>query len=249
MTALDRIILALDVGRRDPAAPIEVDEALEIVDQLGDRVSFYKVGWPLYLADREQRMLSALQERGKRIFLDLKYGDIPNTVALLIDRLADTGIDFLTLNGTSSMLRAATTVRNQRGSSLKLLRVTLLTSGDERDLAEMNITDSSEEYVSRSAKVAADAGCDGVICSGREAARLRRERGDDFLIVTPGIRPSGLDNNDQKRPVTPAEAIAAGADYLVIGRPILTAPDLIGMVERVGKEIAEASSSGYRPVS
>lgn len=222
--ARDRLILALDfpLDKQDPHRPIRADDAHRLVDELDDEIRFVKVGWGLYMA-AGQPIVREMIARGKKVFLDLKFGDISETVARLVSVARDDGVSLLTLNGTSQLVRAAAQAR--AGSDLKVLLVTLLTSLDREDLRELGGAGSVEDYVLQKARVAHDAGGDGVIASGREAEAIRREVGNDLLIVTPGIRPSAAAAHDQKRPVTPATAIAAGADYLVVGRPITHAPD------------------------
>ncbi len=243
MNASERLILALDVPHdlANPDRPIQVADAQRVVDTLGNLVQFYKIGWPLYLAEGGHAWPAALIRQHKRVFLDLKYGDIPHTVRKLVEALAPTGLDFLTLHGSTEMVRQAVAARNRApATKLKLLRVTFLTSMDTSDLAEFGFTSSVPDYVARMARTAQHAGCDGVVCSGADAAHVRREVGPEFTIVTPGIRPAGASADDHKRLATAADAIAAGADYLVVGRPILRAPDLRAAVATLLDEMEAA---------
>jgi len=243
VNALERLIVALDQPH-DPENPdrlIEVSDALDIVRELDGLVSFFKVGWPLFLAKGGEAIVKELVEQGKRVFLDLKYGDIPETVKRLIKKVATSGAEFLTISSTTDALRAAVEARNSiSGSKLKIFRVTLLTSLDDSDLEKMGYKVSAQEYVLTSARISREAGCDGIICSPMEAAEVRKEVGPNYLIVTPGIRPTGLSRDDHKRSATPKEAILAGADYLVVGRPITRADDLREASSRISDEMQDA---------
>jgi orotidine-5'-phosphate decarboxylase len=216
------LILALDATNdpRNPDRMIDADDARRIVSELDDLVSFVKVGWALYMAGGNQ-VVREFVERGKRVFLDLKFGDIDETVRRLVLVAVDQGVSFITLNAGFSAVRAA--VKARGNTQLKILLVTMLTSWSEADLAEMGFTLSAAEYVAFRAKGAIKAGCDGVIASGREVAEIRRIAPPGFLVVTPGIRPGGAGHDDHKRAVTPGASILAGSDYLVVGRPITTA--------------------------
>ncbi|MBI3895443.1 MAG: orotidine-5'-phosphate decarboxylase [Acidobacteria bacterium] len=226
--AAERLIVALDAPPYNPQEPdrlIETADALRLVEELGEDVHFYKIGWPLYMAAQSEGVpiLRAFRERKKKIFLDLKFGDIPETVKLLVAVAASESVDFLTLNAPLNSIQAG--VEAKGGSPLKILVVTLLTSQGKGDLEQMGINMSVEEFVLARAQQARQIGhADGVIASGQEAAAIREKMGKDFLIVTPGIRPAGEGHHDHKRTVTPAEAIRAGADYLVVGRPVVQAP-------------------------
>ena len=216
------MILALD-ATNDPHNPdrmIDADDARRMVGELDDLVSFVKVGWALYMAGGNQ-VVREFVERGKRVFLDLKFGDIDETVKRLVLVAVDQGVSFITLNAGFSAVRAA--VKARGNTQLKILLVTMLTSWSEADLAEMGFTLSASECVAFRAKGAIEAGCDGVIASGREVAEIRRIAPPGFLVVTPGIRPGGAGHDDHKRAVTPGASILAGSDYLVVGRPITTA--------------------------
>jgi orotidine-5'-phosphate decarboxylase len=200
--ARDRLILALDV----PSAA----EAERLMDQVEDQITFVKVGLELYTAagpDMVQRLL----KRGKRVFLDLKFLDIEETVRRATERVASMGVEFLTIHANRKALAAA--IKGRGESALKLLAVTVLTNFDSQDLREMGIQHTVQELVTARALLAAEVGV------------LRPKVGPRFVIVTPGVRPAGKDVDDHARSTTPTQTIAAGADYLVIGRPIRAAAD------------------------
>ncbi len=212
--ARDRLILALDV----PSAP----DAERLMDAVQGQVTFVKVGLELYTAagpEIVQRMIS----RGKRVFLDLKFLDIEETVKRATERVAAMGVEFLTVHANRKALSAA--VKGRGSSPLKLLAVTVLTNFDSHDLREMGIQHTVQELVTARALLASEVGCDGVVASGEEPAVLRPKVGPRFLIVTPGVRPAGKGVDDHARATTPTQTISAGADYLVIGRPIREAAD------------------------
>jgi orotidine-5'-phosphate decarboxylase len=217
MTAIardERLIVALDV----PTAA----EARALVEKLGDSARFYKVGLELFSAPGCFELVAWLAERGNRVFADLKLYDIPETVRRAVANLRSRGATFLTVHGHRSVMQAAA----QEKGSLKILAVTVLTSFDQRDLDEMGATRTTEELVLARARGAAETGCDGVIASGLEARRLKAQFKDRLLVVTPGIRPvQSTPADDQKRTVDVAQAFAAGADYIVVGRPIRQAAD------------------------
>jgi orotidine-5'-phosphate decarboxylase len=228
----DRLIVALDV--KSSAA------ALRLVEQLGDAVSFYKVGSELFtLAGPD--VVSRLKGKGKRVFLDLKFHDIPNTVASAVKAATALEVDLLTLHaaGGSKMIRAARDA--VADSATRILAVTMLTSFgiDDAEQAWGKQINSLREEVGRLAHLAADAGAHGVIASPLEAEMLKRRHGADFLVVTPGIRPAGAERSDQVRVATPAEALRAGADFLVVGRPVIEAPDPGGVVAQMQEEIEQ----------
>ncbi len=212
--ARDRLIVALDV----PSAA----EAEALVDRMGDQVRFVKVGLELYTVAGPD-IVRKLVDRGKRVFLDLKFLDIEETVRRATARVAAMGATFLTIHANRKALVAAVQGRGQ--SELKLLAVTVLTNFDGDDLREMGIQRSVRDLVSARAALAAEVGCDGVVASGEEPEAIRAKVGPAFLIVTPGVRPAGNSTDDHARPTTPTQTIAAGADYLVIGRPIRDAQD------------------------
>jgi orotidine-5'-phosphate decarboxylase len=198
----------------------EYDDALALVDTLGDAVQFYKLGLELSMSGRYFDLIDALRARGKKVFADLKFFDIPATVAAAVRGLAKRGVQFATVHGNESMIRAAVAEKG----SLQLLAVTVLTSIDAEDFADLGVEIEIEELVVSRARRVVELGCDGVISSGVEAAALREAVGDHFLIVSPGIRP--LERaDDQRRVVTPQQAFENGADYIVVGRPIHAAAD------------------------
>jgi orotidine-5'-phosphate decarboxylase len=225
------LIVALDL----PGA----DEALRMVDRLGDAVDFYKIGSPLFTA-AGPGIVRALRERGRRVFLDLKYHDIPNTVAAAVEAAARLDVELLTLHaaGGATMLRAARDAA--AGSATRLLAVTVLTSFSAAELEEVWGKElmSMRDEVERLAALAVASGIDGAVCSALEAESLRRRLGPRFTLVTPGIRPGGGVAGDQVRTATPAAAARAGADYLVVGRPILTADDPAGTAADIARELA-----------
>jgi len=238
--ARDRLIVALDAPN-DPQNPerlIEPADARKLVELLAGEVRFVKVGWPLYMAGGMEVVREFLRG-GLRVFLDLKFGDIKEAVGRVVAAAAREGISFLTLNTTSETVRAAREARRENAST-KLLGVTLLTSWSETDLRELGYEGSAEDYVMMRARSILAGGADGVISSPREAARLREGLGGDFLIVTPGIRPSGEGTQDHKRAATPTAAIAGGADYLVVGRPIVTAAEPRAAARRILDEMQAA---------
>ena len=233
--ARERLIIALDV----PSA----DDAQKLVAQLDGVVSFFKVGLELYTAAGPE-FVRWLVAQEKKVFLDLKFLDIGETVRRATREAARLGASFLTVH--ESGLTVAAAVQGSQGKDLKILAVTVLTSMDAGDLLDMGIHCTVEELVLRRAKKALAAGAHGVIASGQEAAALRDQLGNDFLIVTPGIRSSGASADEQKRATTPAEAIRAGADYLVVGRPITLAANpkdaAIGILDEMQKAFAALRS-------
>ena len=211
----DRLIVALDVPGPD--------DALALVEALGDAANFYKAGMQLLSAGGYMALVDELNRRGHKVFADLKFFDVPATVGAAVRGLCDRGVEFLTVHGNQAIMEAA--ARN-KGGSMKILAVTALTSLDRGDLEDLGFNCDIEELVLSRARRALEAGCDGVIASGRELPVLRKALDDRLLVVTPGIRP--LDNDetqDQKRVVTPQAAMAGGADHIVVGRPINAAPD------------------------
>jgi orotidine-5'-phosphate decarboxylase len=222
------IIVALDV---ESAA-----EARKLVSKIGSSVSFYKVGMELYAA-AGMEIVRDLQAEGKDVFLDLKFYDIPETVKRAVAQVAKTGVKFLTVHGSASIMRAA--VEGKGASNLKLLGVTVLTSFGPEDLEDLGYACEIEELVERRARKAVECGVDGLVASPLEASALRRLVGPDKVLVTPGVRSEGAAKGDQKRVATPAEAMRNGADYLVIGRQITRAADPAAEAERVLQEIAQ----------
>ena len=227
MDPRDRLILALDV----PA----VADAAALVEKLGDAVSFYKIGYQLAFAGG-LGFADTLIRGGKKVFVDLKLHDIGNTVAKGVESVARLGATFLTVHAYPQTMHAAVDAR--KGSGLRILAVTVLTSYDDADLAAAGYDFTVPELVAERAAQARDIGVDGLVCSAEEAARLRGIASAGMVLVTPGIRPAGADKGDQKRVMTPSEAIAAGADYLVVGRPILAAADPKAAAEAIVAEIA-----------
>ena len=222
-----RLIVALDV----PGA----DAARALVRELGDSVEFYKIGLELMASGCYFELLDWLLARDKRVFADLKFYDIPATVAAAVRQMARRGASFLTIQGDRAIIEAAASEKGE----LEILAVTVLTSIGRKDLREMGIALEVESLVLQRAKIAVTAGADGLIASGLEAVALRSELGPGPRIVTPGVRPAGTDAvHDQKRVVTPARALASGADYIVMGRPIRGAPSPRQAAEAVQAEIA-----------
>jgi orotidine-5'-phosphate decarboxylase len=210
----ERLIVALDVPT--PA------EARALVERIGDAARFYKVGLELFSTPGCFELVAWLAERGNRVFVDLKLYDIPETVRRAVANLRGCGATFLTVHGHRSVMQAAA----QEKGDLKILAVTVLTSFDQRDLQEMGATRTTEELVLARAPGALDTGCDGVISTGLEAARLKAAFKERLLVVTPGIRPvENKPSDDQKRTVDVAQAFANGTDYIVVGRPIRQAAD------------------------
>jgi orotidine-5'-phosphate decarboxylase len=225
----ERLIVALDVP--------SVGEAEALVARLGESVSFYKIGYQLAFAGGID-FARVLAGAGKRVFLDLKLHDIGNTVARGVEGAARLGASFLTVHAYPQTMHAAVDAR--KGSALRLLAVTVLTSYDDADLAAAGYDFTVSELVGERAAQARDVGIDGLVCSGEEAAALRPIIGAGMVLVTPGIRPAGAEPGDQKRIMTPAAAIGAGADHLVIGRPIVAAPDPKAAADAIIAEIADA---------
>lgn len=228
----ERIIFALDVASKQ--------EAEKWVDRLGSHINFFKVGLQLFIAGWFP-VIEMITNRGHKVMCDLKIFDVPETVKLAIRQLRDRNITFATVMGNDPILKAAVEERN----GVYILSVTVLTSFGEEDMEEMGFTGTIEDLVFRRAKRALEIGCDGVISSGLEAPRLRKELGDNFLIVTPGIRPGKnieIPEDDQRRIVTAQDAIINGADYVVVGRPISTAKDPIAVVESMQHEIQKGLS-------
>jgi orotidine-5'-phosphate decarboxylase len=222
----DRLIVALDVS--------SVEAAAAMVARLGDAVSFYKIGYQLAFAGGLE-YAPRLVDAGKRVFLDLKLHDIGNTVAQGVKSVAGLGATFLTVHAYPQTMKAAVDARE---AGLRILAVTVLTSYDDADLAAAGYDFTVPELVAERAAQARDIGVDGLVCSAEEAANLRSIVGPKLALVTPGIRPAGAEAGDQKRIMTPSAAIAAGADYLVLGRPIVAAADPNAAAEAIVAEIA-----------
>ena len=228
--ARERLIVALDTP--------DVAEAERWVTKLGDSVVFYKIGMELIYGGGGLGLAERLIGQGKKIFIDLKLHDIPNTVSRATSQIAKLGADFLTVHGYPQTMRAA--VEGARGTRLRLLGVSVLTSSDDADLREAGYAFGVRELVERRARQAVAAGVAGLVCSAAEVLALRKIVPPDFCLVTPGIRPAGAGSSDQKRIATPGTAIGDGADYLVVGRPITQAADPRVAAEAVAKEIEAA---------
>ena len=230
--AHDRLIAALDVP--------DAEAARALVTRIGDAVGFYKIGMELCMAPGFFELLAWLKAQDKQVFVDLKFFDIPETVARAVGNLAARGADFCTVHGNQSIMEAAAKAKS---GSLRVLAVTARTSLDQGGLDDLGFQCDVAELVLSRARRALAAGCDGVVSSGLEVARLRREAPRELICVTPGIRPvENRVSGDQKRVMSPAEAIKAGADYLVVGRPIRDAADPRAMALSLQAEIAAAQS-------
>ena len=229
IAAKDRLIVALDLPG--------VAEAEAMIARLGDSVSFYKIGYQLAYAGGLP-LVQQLAKSGKKVFVDLKLHDIGNTVARGVESVAKLGATFLTVHAYPQTMKAA--VEARAGSGLKILAVTVLTSYDDNDLAAAGYKNGVRETVQLRAKQARDLGIHGLVCSAEEAAALRPLSGADIALVTPGIRPAGAASGDQKRIMTPQKAIAAGADHLVVGRPIVEAADPRAAAAAIVAEIRAA---------
>lgn len=225
----ERLIVALDVP--------DVAQASKLVATLDDSVLFYKIGYQLAYAGGLS-MAQDLIGAGKKVFIDLKLHDIGNTVASGVASIAKLGATFLTVHAYPQTMKAA--VEASRGTGLKILAVTVLTSYDEADLKEAGYSLGVADLVAQRARQAQAIGIDGLVCSAEEAANLRAIVGEGLSLVTPGIRPAGSAVGDQKRVMTPARAIAAGADYLVVGRPIVAVTDPKSAANAIVAEIAVA---------
>jgi orotidine-5'-phosphate decarboxylase len=225
--ARERLILALDVP--------SLDEGKRWVERLGDSVQFYKLGLQFLMTGQYFDMIDWLDAQGKKVFADVKFFDVPETVKLAVEQLSHRKVEFATVHGNDPMLEAAVAVKGR----LKILAVTVLTSLDRGDLDDLGFQCDPEELVLSRAKRAIKLGCDGVISSGLEAARLREELGANFLVVSPGIRPvENRPSDDQKRTVDARDAFIRGADYIVVGRPIRQAADPRAKAEEIQATIA-----------
>ena len=223
------VIVALDFD--------SADGARALVERLGSSVDFYKVGMELYAA-AGMTFVRELMDSGKKVFLDLKLYDIGETVKRAVAVVAHSGVRFLTVHGSESIMRAAAEGRG--GSDLKLLAVTVLTNFTQKDLGELGYQTSVADLVALRVRSAIACGIDGIVCSPLEAEAVRSIVGPKTILVTPGVRSRGADVGDQKRVATPAEAIAAGADYLVIGRQVTRAAEPKAEVEKIGVELESA---------
>jgi orotidine-5'-phosphate decarboxylase len=231
----EKIIVALDVAKRE--------RALGLVKQLRDQISFFKIGLQLYTAEGPE-IVRAVLDTGAKVFLDLKLHDIPNTVAKAVESAGALGVQMLTLHlsGGAEMVRAAVSARK---NNMAVLGVTVLTSATEETLSEIGISDGVQDQVLRLARLGVENGIDGIVASPLEIKMLRAEFGDKIKIVVPGIRPSWSAAGDQKRTMTPRQALDARADYLVIGRPITADPN---PREAVGKIVAEIAARSPEPL-
>lgn len=231
VSARDRLIVALDVPN--------TEEARRLVASLGDSVGYFKVGLQLFTAEGPG-LVRDLVSSGRRVFLDLKLHDIPNTVASAVKSAAELRVDMLTVHasGGSKMLRAATEAAASAAHKPLVLAVTVLTSMADEDVQEVGVSGRAADQVVRLANLAKISGCGGIVASPQEVARLRQALGAGFSIVTPGIRPIGAEAADQARIATPAEAIRAGASHLVVGRPITAAADPKSAAEAILRDIS-----------
>ena len=230
LDARERLIVALDLP--------SVEAAERMVARLGDTVLFYKIGYQLAFAGGLP-FAAGLIAAGKQVFLDLKLHDIGNTVEKGVQSVAQMGATFLTVHGYPQTMRAA--VAGKRGSILRILAVTVLTSYDDADLAAAGYDMGVAELAAARAQQARDTGIDGLVCSAEEATALRKIIGPNMVLVTPGIRPMGSATGDQKRVMGPARAIRSGADYLVVGRPIIEAADPQAAADSIVSEIEQAT--------
>ena len=229
----DRLIVALDV----PSAT----QARQVIQSIGESASTYKIGKQLFTAEGPQ-IVRDLVASGRKVFLDLKFHDIPNTVAAAVLQAAELQVSMLTVHasGGSKMLKAAAEAAGQSPARPMVLAVTVLTSLSDSDLQEIGVAGDVATQVLRLGALARNAGCGGLVASAREARELRHQLGEDFAIVTPGVRPAGTAVDDQARVLTPKEAIAAGATYLVVGRPILESIDPSQAAQNIVREIDDA---------
>ena len=223
----ERLIMALDVP--------SIDEAKLLVEELGDAVIFYKVGMELFMSGDYFAFIEWLKARNKKVFVDLKFFDIPATVGRAIKALSQKGVDLATIHGNDAIMEAAA----QAKGDLKVLAVTALTSLDRGDLDDLGFQCDVKQLVASRAKRALQIGCDGIVSSGLEVSMIREQLGQKLLVITPGIRPvDNREDDDQKRAVSVEQALQNGADYLVVGRPIRDAADRKAMAEKIQAQIA-----------
>ncbi len=228
------LIVALDV-----ASTAEVEQ---LVDRLGESVSFYKIGLELFSAAGPD-VVRAVKSRGKKVFLDLKLHDIPRTVERAVKAGAELGVDLMTIHavGGKAMIRAAKDAALACGARApKILAVTVLTSLDQSDLADLGVSREMKAHVEALGRLACENGADGIVCSPKEVAHMRAALGPDALLVTPGVRPAGADVGDQKRVATPGQAVRDGSTHLVVGRPILEAADPCAAARAIAAEMGPA---------
>lgn len=240
--ARDRLIVALDVS--------SASRAREIVASLGEAISIYKIGKQLFTAEGPQVARELIASR-RKVFLDLKFHDIPNTVAQAVAEASKLGVSMLTVHalGGSKMLRAAAEAAAAAKNPPLILAVTVLTSLGDEDLSEIGVSGRVLDQALRLAALARTAGCGGVVASAQEASAIRRQLGTGFAIVTPGVRPTGETHGDQARVVTPAEAISAGATHLVVGRPIVAALDPPAAARAILQQMEAALGSQPVPIA
>ena len=231
MNARDRLIVALDVPKADAARAL--------VDRLAGHVGLFKVGSQLFTAAGPE-LVHEIVGRGEKVFLDLKFHDIPNTVAGAVASATRLGVSLVDVHGLGGRAMVEAAVGALPAMGTRLLAITILTSHDQETLGEIGVNGSMVESVRRLAQLAKEAGADGVVVSPQEVATVREACGSDFLIVTPGIRPAGVALGDQARAATPAAALAAGADYLVVGRPITEAADPAAAADAIVREMETA---------
>jgi orotidine-5'-phosphate decarboxylase len=233
MNARDRLIVALDVPKADAARGL--------VDRLAGHVGMFKVGSQLFTAAGPD-LVHEIVGRGEKVFLDLKFHDIPNTVAGAVASASRLGVSFIDVHGLGGRAMMEAGVGALPAMGTRLLAITILTSHDEESLGEIGVNGSMADSVRRLAQLAKEAGTDGVVASPHEVAVVREACGSDFLIVTPGIRPAGAAKGDQARAATPAAALAAGADYIVVGRPITEAADPAAAADGIVREMGTEHS-------
>ena len=224
------LILALDLEDRQ--------SAIELVRRAGDELQWVKIGLQMFTRYGPE-YVRKIADLGKRVFLDLKLHDIPNTVGKAVESISELPINMLTIHtcGGKEMMERAVTAQQETAPNLKLLGVTVLTSMDAASLSEIGLNRSPEEQVLAMANLAAESGMSGLVCSPHEVAKIGGLHGDRFTLVTPGIRPSGSDAGDQKRIMTPSEAAEAGSDFIVVGRPIYNADDPEAVVHGIREEL------------
>lgn len=231
--ARERLIVALDVDGRGAAE--------QLVEAIGDEAVFYKIGYQMVFGGDGLSLARDLKAQGKKVFLDVKLHDIPNTIAHGVEAIAAMGLDMVTVHAYPQTMRAA--VGAAQGSSLTVLGVSVLTSMDDADLAEAGYASTASDTVLNRARDASAAGMGGLVASAQEAAAIRNAIGPKLALVTPGIRPAGSAVGDQKRVTSPADAISAGASHLVVGRPISAASDPKSAAKAIAEEIFHASNS------
>ncbi|HEY1526864.1 MAG TPA: orotidine-5'-phosphate decarboxylase [Candidatus Angelobacter sp.] len=229
----ERLIVALDVS--------SAGEAQKLVARIGDAAGIYKIGLQLFTAEGPG-VVRDLVSSGRKIFLDLKLHDIPNTVAHAVKSAAELGVHMLTVHasGGAAMLRAAA---EAAGGRLNILGVTVLTSLNDEDMQEIGVSGRVADQVVRMAALAKTAGCQGIVASPRESLQVRKSLGEGFAIVTPGVRPAGAEVNDQQRIATPAQAISNGASHIVVGRPITHASDPAQAAQAIISEMEQARNT------